>query len=107
MKALVVSRVGLNVRIIENLKKSGIKEFEDYFKYRDGWETADDIISVAKERNCDAVVIITNFKLAVEILAKGIKPVFVIVPKRGYDLEIISASIYELYGDVTAVVTEV
>ncbi len=104
MKALVVSRLGLGEKVLTELRNAGVKEFVDYFKQKNVWETSKDILDVAKAQNCDTVVVITNFKLAVEILANGVKPVFVVIPRFYSATEIVNADIYEIYGDITVLV---
>ena len=100
MKALLVSRVGLSVRLIEELKKLGITEFVNYYDRRDSWKTARDVINVAKEIGADTVVIIANFRVALEILASGIAPVVVITPKFTTFTEIVTGRIHVIDGNV-------
>ena len=100
MKALLVSRVGLSVRLIEELKKLGITEFVNYYDRCDSWKTARDVINVAKEIGADTVVIIANFRVALEILASGIAPVVVITPKFTTFTEIVTGRIHVIDGNV-------
>jgi len=100
VKALLVSRVGLSVRLIEELKKWGVTEFVNYYDRHDSWKTARDVINVAKEIGADTVVIIANFKTALEILASGIAPVVVITPKFTTFTEIVTGRIHVIDGNV-------
>lgn len=100
MKALLVSRVGLSVRILEELRKLGVTEFVNYYDRYDSWKTGGDIVNVAKEIGADTVVIIANFKTALEILAGGIAPVIVIVPKFTTFTEIVTGRIHIIDGNV-------
>ena len=100
MKALLVSRVGLSVRILEELKKLGVTEFVNYYDRRDSWKTARDVINVAKEIGADTVIVIANFKVALEVLASGISPVIVISPKFTTFTEIVTGRIHVIDGNV-------
>jgi len=104
MRALVVSRLSLG-SIYERLRKIGITEFVDYYERYDGWKTEDDIIKAIESEKCDTVVIISNFWLALRILAKAnVKSVFVIMPKLTYTHEIFKARIYQIITeDVTII----
>ena len=101
MKALLVSRVGLSVRLIEELKKIGVTEFVNYYDKRNGWKTARDVINVAKEIGADTVIVIANFRTALEILASGISPVIVITPKFTTFTEIVTGKVFVIDGDIT------
>ena len=101
MKALLVSRVGLSVRLIEELKKIGVTEFVNYYDKRNGWKTAGDIINVAKEIGADTVIVIANFRTALEILVSGISPVIVITPKFTTFTEIVTGRIHVIDGKIT------
>jgi len=86
--------------LIEELKKLGITEFVNYYDRRDSWKTARDVINVAKEIGADTVVIIANFRVALEILASGIAPVVVITPKFTTFTEIVTGRIHVIDGNV-------
>ena len=100
MKALLVSRVGLSVRILEELKKLGVTEFVNYYDRYDSWKTARDVINAAKEIGADTVVIIANFRVALEILASGIALVIVITPKFTTFTEIVTGRIHIIDGNI-------
>ena len=101
MKALLVSRVSLSVRLIEELKKIGVTEFVNYYDKRNGWKTAGDVINVAKETGSDTVVIISNFRVALEVLSSGVSPVIVITPKFTTFTEIVTGKVFVIDGDIT------
>jgi len=101
VKALLVSRVGLSVRILEELKKIGVTEFVNYYDMRNGWKSATDVINVAKDVGADTVVIIANFKVALEVLASGISPVIVISPGFHTFTEIVTGKVFVINGDIT------
>ena len=103
MKALLVSRLGLHGRIIEKLRRYEVREFEDYFRHKNTWKSTDDIVKIARKVNADCVIVITNFRLAIELLAKGFKRVIVITPEVHSMTEILSAKITILEGEVKAV----
>jgi len=86
--------------LIEELKKIGVTEFVNYYDKRNGWKTAGDVINVAKETGSDTVVIISNFRAALEILASGIAPVVVIMPKFTTFTEIVTGRIHVIDGNV-------
>jgi len=101
VKALLVSRVGLSVRLIEELKKIGVTEFVNYYDVKKGWKSATDIINVAKEIGADTVIVIANFKVALEVLSNGISPVIVITPKFHTFTEIVTGKVFVVDGDIT------
>ena len=101
MKALLVSRVGLSVRILEELRKLGVTEFVNYYDRYDSWKTARDVINVAKEIGADTVIVISNFRVALEILASGIAPVIVIAPRFTTFTEIVTGRIHVINGKIT------
>jgi len=101
VKALLVSRVGLSVRLIEELKKIGVTEFVNYYDKRNGWKTARDVINVAKEIGADTVIVIANFRVALEVLSSGISPVIVITPKFTTFTEIVTGKVFVIDGDIT------
>jgi len=107
MKVLVVSRLGLHTRFIEELRKYGVTDFEDYFIRRNGWKYIDDIDKTAKEKGCEAIAIIANFRVALELLARGFKRIFVITPKYWTPTEIITGELYVIEGEIKAVVKSV
>jgi len=88
------------VRILEELKKLGVTEFVNYYDRRDSWKTARDVINVAKEIGADTVIVIANFKVALEVLASGISPVIVISPKFTTFTEIVTGRIHVIDGNV-------
>jgi len=103
MKALLVSRLGLHHRIIERLRKYRITEIEDYFKHKNTWRTVEDVVKIARKVNADCVIVISNFRLATELLAKGFKRVIVITPSIYSMTDILSAKITIIEGEVKAV----
>ena len=107
MKALIVSRLGLHTRIIEELRKYEVSEFEDYFAERNEWRNVNDIEEAAKEKGCEAVVLIANFKAALELLARGFKRIFVITPKYYTLTEIVTGELYVIEGSVKAIAKSV
>ena len=107
MKALLVSRVALSERIISELRNSGITEFVDYFGDRKSWRNSDDIEKAAKESGCDTVIVIANFRVAMELLAKGFKRIYVIKPKYYTTTEIVAGDVVIVEGSVKAMVKSV
>ena len=100
MRLLVVSRFTLHSNIIRQLRKFGEREFVDYFKHRHTWRDEKDIMQVFNMEVCDSVAVISNFNLAVRLLAHGVKRVYVIVPRLFTPTEIVSADIYKIMGDI-------
>ena len=107
MKALIVSRLTLSDRIIRELRESGIDSFADYFEKKDTWKTPADILEVAKEEGCDAVVIVSSFYATIELLSAGIKRVYVIIPRYATPIEIAGARIYAVEGETKLTVRDV
>ena len=104
MKALVVSRLSLG-NAYEKLRKFGITEFVDYYEKHDGWKTEDDIIKAIESEKCDTVVIVSNFWLALRILAKSnVKSVFVVQPIIANVHEILKARIYQIIAENVTVI---
>ena len=79
--------------------EAGIKEFVDFYEKNRTWKTAEDIIKVAKEQKCDTVIIVSNFKLAIELMSRlRLKTVYVIVPRIMSTVEIYKADIYVIHS---------
>jgi len=107
MRVLLVSRLGLSNALIRELRKMGLKEFVDYYKYRSSWSDEKDIIAIANAHKCDTIAVISNFNLAVRLLANGVKTVFVIIPRLHTPTEIVSADICMLEGEIKMSMTRV
>lgn len=103
MKALLVSRLGLHHRIIEKLRTYRITEIEDYFKHKNTWRTVEDVVKIARKVNADCVIVITNFRLAMELLTRGFRKVIVITPKIHTITDILYADITIIEGEVKAI----
>ena len=100
MNVLVVSRLGLHTRFISALRRYGVKGIIDYYTVSKEYKNTEDIIKTAEKHKCKAIAVIANWSLAVQLLAKGFKPVFVIVPQYFTTTEIVSGRIYVLDGEV-------
>jgi len=99
----MVSRLGLHNRIIDRLRRYRITHIEDYFKHRKQWRNANDIIEIARKTNSDSVIIVLNWRLALELLARGVKRVIVITPVLHSLTEILSCKITIIEGDIKAI----
>ena len=100
-KALIVSRIKLNESVKNKLKKVlNANELIDFYKYLNAWHDYRDILDVANKFQCDAIVIIANFRLAVELLANGVNKV-AILDIKGIPLnEIKDVDIYVIEGNI-------
>ena len=100
-KALLVSKVKLSESVKNKLKEVlSADELVDFYKYLNAWHDYRDILDVANKFNCSAVVVIANFRLAVELLANGISKVAVLIIKEIPIGEIRSVEIYVLEGGI-------
>ena len=100
-KALIVSRVKLSESVKNKIKEVlNANELIDFYKILNNWADYRDILDVANKFQCDTVVIIANFRLAVELLANGVNKVAVLDIREIPLNEIRDVDIYVIEGDI-------
>lgn len=102
MTLLVVSRKGLSELIWNKIAKHiDIEKAIDFYDiHKEGYKESKEVIDEAKRVKASSAIVISNFKLACELLANGCKTVFVLMPKVVDSAEIIKADIYKLEGEI-------
>jgi len=102
MTTLVVSRKGLGELILNKVAKHvDIAKAVDFFDIRkEGYKDTKEIIAEVERIKASSAIVVSNFKLACELLAKGVKTVIVLIPKIVDNTEIVKADIYKLEGEL-------